>query len=143
MAPYGRGLAAIIQIVGFVDETAAISGRLNFLQATRHPEKARTVCVTANLTVMEHMIGVDKARARLGQLAEQAAASEPVILTRRGERLAVLISPEDYEQLLSERRVHAREKLADRLAAVRQSVTASGLDASVVDEAIAAARALD
>ncbi len=35
------------------------------------------------------------------------------------------------------------KKLADRLAAVRQSVTASGLDASVVDEAIAAAHALD
>lgn len=105
-------------------------------------EAGRTVCVTANLTVMEHMIGVDKARAKLGQLAEQAA-SEPVILTRRGERLAVLISPEDYEQLLSERRAHAREKLADRLAAVRQSVTAQGLDASVVDEAITAARALD
>jgi len=108
-----------------------------------HARTNRTVCVTANLTVMEHTIGVDKARARLGQLAEQAAASEPVILTRRGERLAVLISPNDYEQLLSERRAHAREKLADRLAAVRQNVTASGLDASVVDEAIAAARALD
>lgn len=106
-------------------------------------EAGRTACVTANLTVMEHMIGVDKARAKLGQLAEQAAASEPVILTRRGERLAVLISPEDYEQLLSERRAHAHERLADRLAAVRQSVTAQGLDASVVDEAITAARALD
>jgi prevent-host-death family protein len=105
--------------------------------------EVRTVCVTANLTVMEHTIGVDKARARLGQLAEQAAASEPVILTRRGERLAVLIGPEDYEQLLAERRDRARERLADRLAAVRQSVTASGLDVSVVDEAIAAARALD
>lgn len=99
--------------------------------------------VTANLTVMEHTIGVDQARARLGQLAEQAAASEPVILTRRGERPAVLIGPDDYEQLLSERRAHARQQLADRLAAVRDSVTASGLDASVVDDAIAAARALD
>ena len=55
----------------------------------------------------------------------------------------MLISPDDYEQLLSERRTHAREKLAERLAAVRQSVTDSGLDVSVVDEAIAAARALD
>lgn len=102
-----------------------------------------TVCVTANLTVMEHTIGVDKARARLGQLAEQAAASEPVILTRRGERLAVLVSPDDYDQLVSERRARARELLADRLAAVRLSVTDSGLDVSVVDEAIAAVRALD
>jgi prevent-host-death family protein len=92
---------------------------------------------------MEHTIGVDKARARLGQLADQAAASEPVILTRRGERLAVLIGPADYEQLLSQRRAHARQKLTDRLAAVRESVTEHGLDVAVVDEAIAAARALD
>lgn len=91
---------------------------------------------------MEQTIGVDKARARLGQLAEQAA-SEPVVLTRRGERLAVLIGPADYEQLLAERRAHAREQLAERLAAVREKVTASGLDVTVVDEAIAAARALD
>ena len=88
------------------------------------------------------MIGVDKARGRLGQLAEQAS-SEPVILTRRGQRLAVLIGPDDYEQLLAERRDRARERLAERLLAVRQSVTDSGLDAAVVDEAIAAARALD
>lgn len=90
---------------------------------------------------MEQMIGVDKARAQLGQLAERAA-SEPVILTRRGERLAVLIGPEDYEQLVAERRQRARAVLTERLAAVRQSVTASGLDVGLVDEAIAAARSL-
>ncbi len=75
----------IIQLVGFADQTAAILGRL-IAAGDRALGKASTVCVTANLTVMEHTIGVDKARARLGQLAEQAAASEPVILTRRGER---------------------------------------------------------
>ncbi|MHB1567828.1 MAG: type II toxin-antitoxin system prevent-host-death family antitoxin [Solirubrobacteraceae bacterium] len=90
---------------------------------------------------MEVMIGVDKARARLGQLAERASA-EPVILTRRGERLAVLIGPEDYEQLLAERRERARAQLIERLGEVRASVAESGLEVSVVDEAIAAARAL-
>ena len=90
---------------------------------------------------MEVMIGVDKARARLGQLAERAWA-EPVILTRRGERLAVLIGPEDYEQLLAERRERARAQLIERLGEVRASVAESGLEVSVVDEAIAAARAL-
>ncbi|MGH2916671.1 MAG: hypothetical protein ACRDMX_16970 [Solirubrobacteraceae bacterium] len=36
-----------------------------------------------------------------------------------------------------------RGVLVERLAAVRASVTASGLDVGVVDEAIAAARALE
>ena len=90
---------------------------------------------------MERTIGVDKARGRLGQLAERAS-SEPVILTRRGERLAVLIGPEDYEQLVAERRERARAQLIERLGEVRASVAESGLEVSVVDEAIAAARAL-
>lgn len=90
------------------------------------------------------MIGVDKARATLGQLAEQvASAREPVVLTRRGEPLAVLVSPADYEQLLAARRAHAREQLGERLLAVRKSVADAGLDVSVVDQAIAAARAAE
>ncbi len=59
MAPYGRVLAAIILIVGCADQTAWIFRRRPGIR-----RRARTVCVTANLTVMEHMIGVDKARAR-------------------------------------------------------------------------------
>jgi prevent-host-death family protein len=42
---------------------------------------------------MEQMIGVDKARTHLGRLVEQVANDqEPVVVTRCGEPLAVLIS---------------------------------------------------
>ncbi len=93
---------------------------------------------------MERTIGVDKARAKLGQLAEEVAAADvSVVLTRRGQPLAVLVSPAEYEQLLSERRGRARRELSERLAAVRQSVSDAGLDVSVVDHAIDAARMVE
>jgi prevent-host-death family protein len=92
--------------------------------------------------MMERTIGVDKARARLGQLAEEIAADdEAVVLTRRGQAVAVLISPAEYDELLELRRRLAREELQARLAEVRASVASAGLDVSVVDEAIEAARA--
>jgi antitoxin YefM len=91
---------------------------------------------------MERTIGVDKARARLGQIADEIVAEdEAVVLTRRGQAVAVLISPAEYEALLEQRRRLAREELQARLAEVRASVASAGLDVSVVDEAIEAARA--
>lgn len=93
---------------------------------------------------MERTIGVDKARGRLGQLAEKVAADdEAVVLTRRGEALAVLVSPAEYDRLTEARRLMAQEKLRASLAQVRQSVADAGLDVSVVDEAITAARAAE
>ncbi len=91
---------------------------------------------------MERTIGVDKARTRLGQLADEVVAEdEAVVLTRRGQAVAVLISPAEYDELLELRRRLAREQLQARLAEVRASVASAGLDVSVVDEAIEAARA--
>jgi len=96
------------------------------------------------MTVMERTIGVDKARAKLGQLAEEVAAADvSVVLTRRGQALAVLVSAAEYERLLDERRRRARQELSERLAVVRASVSDAGLDVSVVDQAIAAVRAVD
>lgn len=93
---------------------------------------------------MERSIGVDKARTRLSQLAEEVAAEdEAVVLTRRGEALAVLVSPAEYDRLTETRRRVAQEELRGRLAQVRQSVADAGLDVSVVDEAITAARAAE
>ncbi|MGH2849447.1 MAG: type II toxin-antitoxin system Phd/YefM family antitoxin, partial [Solirubrobacteraceae bacterium] len=72
---------------------------------------------------MERTIGVDKARAKLGQLAEEVGAdNEPVVLTRRGQPLAVLVSPVEYERLVEARRRAAQEELRTRLAEVRTSV---------------------
>jgi prevent-host-death family protein len=93
---------------------------------------------------MERTIGVDKARAKLGQLAEEVATDdEAVVLTRRGEAVAVLISPSAYDSLVESRRRQAREDLQARLVEVRKSVAAAGLDVSVVDEAITAARSAE
>ena len=91
---------------------------------------------------MERTIGVDKARTRLGQIADEIAADEEaVVLTRRGQAVAVLISPSEYDALLELRRRMAREELQSRLVKVREKVASAGLDVSVVDEAIEAARA--
>lgn len=91
---------------------------------------------------MERTIGVDKARTRLGQIADEIAVDdEAVVLTRHGQAVAVLISPAEYDELLELRRRLAREELQARLADVRASVASAGLDVSVVDEAIEAARA--
>jgi prevent-host-death family protein len=93
---------------------------------------------------MERTIGVDKARTRLSQLAEEAAAEdEAIVLTRRGEALAVLVSPAEYDRLTEMRRRIAQDELQARLAQVRQSVADAGLDVSVVDDAITAARATE
>jgi prevent-host-death family protein len=93
---------------------------------------------------MERTIGVDKARTRLSQLAEEVAADdEAVVLTRRGEALAVLVSPAEYDRLTETRRRIAQDELQARLAQVRQSVADAGLDVAVVDEAITAARAAE
>jgi len=93
---------------------------------------------------MERTIGVDKARAKLGEIADEIAEDdEPVVLTRRGQPVAVLVSPSDYESLVESRRRMARADLQARLVRVRESVSAAGLDVSVVDEAITAARAAE
>lgn len=93
---------------------------------------------------MERTIGVDKARAKLGQIAEEIAADDaPVVLTRRGQAVAVLVSPSEYDRLVETRRKMAQEGLRTRLAEVRQRVADAGLDVSVVDEAITAARAAE
>jgi exo-beta-1,3-glucanase (GH17 family) len=57
--------------------------------------------------------------------------------------LAVMkaLGPADYDELLELRRRLAREELQARLAEVRANVASAGLDVSVVDEAIEAARA--
>ena len=106
----------------------------------------RTVAVTLNRGVVEveRTIGLDKARGKLGQLAEEVRADNaPVVLMRRGEPLAVLVSPAEYERLTEADRRAAAEQLQARLSAVRDTVRNAGLDVAVVDEAIAAARAAE
>ncbi len=63
-------------------------------------------------------------------------------LTKRGRRRAILVSSDEYARLKQAATREAREELGKRLMAVRRAVTAAGLDSSVVDQAVAAARRL-
>jgi len=93
---------------------------------------------------MERSVGVEKARGELGRLAASVAAGEePVVLTRRGRAEAVLVGRDEYAEFKLKRSEAARAELARKLGEVRERIERSGLDAAVVEEAIAAARRLD
>ena len=90
---------------------------------------------------MEPNIGVEKARGKLGELLDQVARSgEPVMLSKRGQTLGVLLSREEYSRMKEASTRIARAELAERLAKARRQIKSAGLDPTVVDEAIAAAR---
>jgi len=83
---------------------------------------------------------VEEARIRLGQLADEVGEGEPVVLTRRGRVVAVLLSPSEYDRLLEGDRRLARQELEERLSRAREAVAAAGLDVSLVEDAVKAAR---
>lgn len=92
---------------------------------------------------MERFVGVDDARSSLGRLVEEVAGGGDVVsLTKRGKALAVLVSREEYLELKLAATERARAELNEALAQARSTVSEAGLDAGVIDEAIAAARQL-
>ena len=92
---------------------------------------------------MERLLGIEEARARLGDVAEEVAVGgDPVVLTKRGRPLAVLVGTDEYSRLKEAVTAMSRAELEDRLAEVRKKVREAGLEPEVVDEAIAAARRL-
>lgn len=92
---------------------------------------------------MERFVGVEDARSSLGRLVEQVAAGGDVVaLTKRGKALAVLVSRDKYLQMKLAASERARADLAKALGSARQKICALGLDAGVIDEAIAAAHQL-
>ena len=93
---------------------------------------------------MERSVGVERARGQLGRLAASVAAGEdPVVLTRRGRAEAFLVGRDEYAEFKLKRSADARAELEQTLREVRKRIADSGLDAAVVDEAVAAARRLD
>ncbi len=90
---------------------------------------------------MERFIGVEEARAKLGQLVDEVAASgEHVALTKRGRAMAILVGHEEYGELKRLASERARLELAERLIEARAQVAAAGLDPQLIDEALRAAR---
>ena len=91
---------------------------------------------------MERTVGVEEARNKLGQLADEVSRrSEVIVLTRRGRPVAVLMGSAEYERSVEAHRTAARAELRQRVDQLRDAVDKAGLDRSLVDEAIAAARA--
>jgi prevent-host-death family protein len=86
------------------------------------------------------VIGIEEARAQLGRLVQELSQDEPIMFTRRGRVVAVLVLPDEYEELLDGRRATARARLQELVPSIRASVAAAGLEETIVDEAIAAAR---
>lgn len=92
---------------------------------------------------MERQVGVEEARGSLGRLVDDVASGgDAVVLAKRGRAAAVLVSADEYAEYKQVANERARTELARRLATIRREVADAGLDASVVDEAIAAARRL-
>ena len=91
---------------------------------------------------MERTVGVEQARNQLGRLADEVSQkSEVVVLTRRGRPVAVLMGSAEYERAIEAQRRVAGEELRRQVERLRKAVTKAGLDQSLVDEAIASARA--
>ncbi|MEX0833591.1 MAG: type II toxin-antitoxin system Phd/YefM family antitoxin [Actinomycetota bacterium] len=90
---------------------------------------------------MERFIGVEEARAQLGELAEEVAGGgDPVVLAKRGKALAVVIGRDEYARLKENADRLVRAELQERLMRIRDSIRKAGLGSEVVDEAIKAAR---
>ncbi|MGH3342101.1 MAG: type II toxin-antitoxin system Phd/YefM family antitoxin [Carbonactinosporaceae bacterium] len=92
---------------------------------------------------MERFVGVEEARGTLGRLAEDVARGEETVwLTKHGRPLAVLVSRDEYARLRQQATQVERAELAELLAESRRRAAEAGVDTSVVDEAIDAARRL-
>ncbi len=90
---------------------------------------------------MERSLGVERARNQLGRLVDEVSEkSDVVVLTKRGRPVAILMGPAEYERGNEARRQLARDELQLRVDQLRAAVARAGLDTSLVDDAIAAAR---
>jgi prevent-host-death family protein len=93
---------------------------------------------------MERFIGIEEARGKLGALAQEVAAgSEPVVLAKRGQALAVLVSREEYSRLKMAATQLVRAELRDRLLRIRERAKETNLSQEEIDEALAEVRGLD
>ncbi len=93
---------------------------------------------------MERYLGIEEARAKLGSLADEVAeGGEAVVLSKRGRARAVLVDRDEYLRFKLSTAKEAREELARVLEETRRRIDEAGLDSSLVDEAVDAARRLD
>ncbi|MBX6376962.1 MAG: type II toxin-antitoxin system Phd/YefM family antitoxin [Clostridia bacterium] len=90
---------------------------------------------------MMKLMSIEEARRELGRLLDEVGRTgEPIILTRRGTREAVLISADEFERLKGIEEAYARLSFRRALETISEAVDAAGLPPEVVDEAVRAAR---
>ena len=93
---------------------------------------------------MERSVGIEEARGRLGELADEVAeGGDAVILCRRGMARAMLVDREDYLRYKVAMNAEARAELERLLGKIEAQVEAAGLDRGLVTEAVEAVRKLD
>lgn len=93
---------------------------------------------------MERYLGIEEARGKLGRLSEEVAeGGDVVILSKRGRATAALVGRDEYYRFKLNATREARQDLGRALERARKRIADSGLDPSVVDEALSAARRLD
>lgn len=86
-------------------------------------------------------VPVEQARKQLGKLVQEAAAGQVITIGRRGADHVVLLSEDEYARLRRLEEAAAQRRFQEALAAISASVAEAELDESVVDDAIATARA--
>lgn len=92
---------------------------------------------------MAKVLGVDKARPALGSLVDQVVKNgEPVLITKRTGRVAVLVSYEEFTTLKALAEGKVKTRLRQALKDIRRAVRKARLPSRVVDEALQAARRL-
>jgi prevent-host-death family protein len=92
---------------------------------------------------MERTLGVEEARGRLGELAaEVAAGADPIVLTKRGRALAVLVDRDQYARFKEHSSRVARGELQKLLPQIQSQIEQEGLDRRLIRDAIDAAKRL-
>lgn len=91
---------------------------------------------------MDRTVGIEKARAQLGELAGSVGLDGPVVLTRRGRSCAVLVDREEYLAFKEATARAARQELAELLPKIQSQLEQAGLDRRLVRQAVEAVRRL-
>ena len=93
---------------------------------------------------MERTLGIEEARGRLGEIAEEVAeGGEPVILAKRGRARAVLVDREEYARFKEQSTRAARAELQKLLPQIQAEIERAGLDRTSIRRAIDASQRLD
>jgi len=92
---------------------------------------------------MAKVLSVDKARPALGSLVDEVVNKrEPVVITKRSGKVAVLISYEEFAALKALAEGKVKTRLREALRELRTAVRKSRLPVDLVEEAIRETRGL-